>query len=297
MLPIIKYSIPVCALLMLIEVVILHRADRRNADSADGTPPAPRPRGYSGGDTLASLTLAALGGIPGTLFKALSLGIAMAAWNHRLFSLGTGWAVWVLAVVVVDFNEYWNHRVSHRMRLLWANHVQHHSSTHMNVSTALRTPLTSFSGVIFFPWLAILGFQPWIIFAAFSVHSVYQFWIHTELIGKLPRWYEFVFTTPSHHRVHHGSNGQYIDKNFSLLFILWDRIFGTFQAESEPVTYGLVNDLNSNNVWKIFSHEYASLFRDVRAAAGLRAKLALLVMPPGWQPASDSRLRVQRPLL
>jgi sterol desaturase/sphingolipid hydroxylase (fatty acid hydroxylase superfamily) len=283
-----RYSIPVCGLVMLLELLVLRRsAGRYYGPAADGAVPARRPRGYSGGDTLANLSLAALSGIPGTLIDSMSVVIAVAVWDHRLFTLGTSWPCWILALLVVDFNAYWNHRVSHRVRLLWANHVQHHSSTYMNISTALRSPLTSFSGLIFFPWLAVFGFQPWIIFTAFAIHAVYQIWIHTEAIGKLPRWFEFVFATPSNHRVHHGSNGQYIDKNYGLLLIVWDRIFGTYQPESEPVTYGLVNDIDTNNVWKIFSHEYAGLFRDIRAAAGLRTKLALLLMPPGWRPATD----------
>jgi sterol desaturase/sphingolipid hydroxylase (fatty acid hydroxylase superfamily) len=287
-LPIVMWSMPVCALLMFLEAVVVNRwAARTPGVTVDVPGPVRRLRGYSLGDTLANLALAVLSMVPGALINSISVVFALWAWNHRFFSLGTGWATWILAVVVVDFNEYWNHRAGHRMRLLWANHVQHHSSTYLNVSTALRTPLTSFSNVLFFPWLAIFGIQPWIIFAAFSINAVYQIWIHTEVIGKLPRWFEFVFTTPSHHRVHHGSDGQYIDKNYGSVFIVWDRMFRTFQPENEPVTYGIVKDINTNNVWTIFSHEYASIFRDMRAVTGLRAKLGMLVMPPGWRPANE----------
>ncbi len=285
--PIVMWSMPVTALLMVVEAVVVNRwAARTPGVTVDVAVPLRRVRGYSLRDTLANIALAVLSTLPGALINSISVVFALFTWNHRFFSLGTGWTTWVIAVVVVDFNEYWNHRAGHRIRLLWANHVQHHSSTYLNVSTALRTPLTSFSNVLFFPWLAIFGIQPWIIFGAFSVNAVYQIWIHTEVIGKLPRWFEFLFTTPSHHRVHHGSDGQYIDKNYGSVFIVWDRMFGTFQPENEPVTYGLIHDIGTNNVWTIFSHEYVRIFRDVRAATGLPAKLGVLFMPPGWRPAT-----------
>jgi sterol desaturase/sphingolipid hydroxylase (fatty acid hydroxylase superfamily) len=242
------------------------------------------PRGYSRGDTLVNLGLAVLSTIPGALMNAASVAIGLLAWNHRLFSLGTGWVAWIAAIVLVDFNEYWNHRAGHRMRLLWANHVQHHSSKYLNVSTSLRTPLSSFSNILFFPWLAFFGLQPWIVFAAFSINAVYQMLVHTEAVDKLPWIIEFIFTTPSHHRVHHGSDGQYLDKNYGSVFIVWDRVFGTFQPEEAPVTYGLVHDIDTYNLWTVFSHEYVRLLKDLRRAKGLRTKAALFVMPPGWQP-------------
>lgn len=285
------YSMPVFAVLMLIEAGVVSRWAARTAGATVDMPPAVHQvRGYSLWDTLANLALAVLSMAPGALINAMSVPFAVAAWDHRLFTLGTGWTTWVLAFVLVDFNEYWNHRAGHRMRLLWANHVQHHSSTYLNLSTALRTPLTSFSNVLFFPWLAVFGIQPWIVFTAFGINAVYQIWIHTEVIGTLPAVIEYVFTTPSHHRVHHGSDAQYVDKNYGSALIIWDRMFGTFQPEQEPVTYGIVHDINTNNVWTIFSHEYLSLFRDLRATPGLRAKLGLLVMPPGWKPAAEGVL-------
>ncbi|MFI5907231.1 sterol desaturase family protein [Dactylosporangium sp. NPDC051541] len=283
--PVIMWSMPVIVVLMVAEAVVVSRwAARTPGVTVDVALPVRRLRGYSLWDTVANLALAALSTIPGALVNAISVAFALFAWDHRLFSLGTGWTTWVLAIVVVDFNEYWNHRAGHRIRLLWANHVQHHSSTYLNVSTALRTPIGSFSNVLFFPWLAVFGFQPWIIFTAFSINAVYQIWIHTEVIGKLPAWFEFVFTTPSHHRVHHGSNGQYIDKNYGSVFIIWDRMFGTFQPEDEPVNYGLIHDIGTNNVWTIFTHEYVGIFRDMRRARGLWSKLRVPIMPPGWQP-------------
>lgn len=285
-LPIVLYSMPVVVVLILAEAYVLRRFAARNPDLAVDVPIVVRPpRGYQLGDTVANVILAALSTVPGVAINSASVVIGLAAWNHRLFSLGTGWVAWLIAVVVVDFNEYWNHRAGHRVRLLWANHVQHHSSKYLNVSTSLRTPLSSFSNIVFFPWLAFFGIQPWIVFAAFSINAVYQMLVHTEAVGRLPWIIEFMFTTPSHHRVHHGKDGQYIDKNYGSVFIIWDRLFGTFQPEEAPVTYGLVHDIDTNNVWTIFSHEYAGMIRDLRRFKGLRNKLAMFVMPPGWKPA------------
>jgi sterol desaturase/sphingolipid hydroxylase (fatty acid hydroxylase superfamily) len=285
-LPILLYSMPAVALLMLAEAYIMRRFAARNPGLAVDVPGQGRPlRGYQLGDTIVNVITAILSTVPGIAINAASVVIGLAAWDHRLFSLGTGWVAWLVAIVVVDFSEYWNHRAGHRVRLLWANHVQHHSSKYLNVSTALRTPLTSFSNIVFFPWLAIFGLQPWIVFAAFSINAVYQMMVHTEVVGKLPPVIEYVFTTPSHHRVHHGKDGQYIDKNFGSVFIVWDRMFGTFQPEEAPVTYGLVHDIDTNNLWTIFSHEYVAMIRDMRRFKGLRNKLALFVMPPGWKPS------------
>lgn len=290
-LPLVPYSMPLFVLAMVIEFLVLRRRARVAATAvANGQSATPRFRGYHGKDTLASLTLGVLSFFPGLLVTAASVPISLWAWNHRLFTLDTGWTTWVLAIVLVDLVEYWNHRAGHRVRFLWANHVQHHSSKELNFSTALRTPLTSFSNIVCFPWLAIFGIQPWIIFASFSINAIYQLWVHTEAIGKLPRPIEFLFVTPSHHRVHHGSDGQYIDKNFASIFIVFDRLFGTFQPEDEPVTYGLVHDIDTYNIWTIATHEYVSMFRDVFHVRGVRAKLGMILMPPGWQPAEAGAL-------
>lgn len=283
--PLVLYSMVPFIILMATEYIAARKYGP-DGGVAGAAGPSVRRRGYGGKDTLVSIGLGVLSMIPGAIINAGSVPIALWAWHHRFLTLDTGVATWLFAVVLVDFVEYWNHRAGHRVRFLWANHVQHHSSTYMNFSTSLRTPLSSFSNLVCFPWLAIFGIQPWIIFAAFSINAIYQLWLHTEMIGKLPRPIEFVFTTPSHHRVHHGSDGQYIDKNFGGIFIVFDRLFGTFQPEEAPVTYGLVHDVDSYNLWTVVTHEYASLFRDARAARGLRAKVGMFVMPPGRRPAA-----------
>ena len=281
--PLVLYSMVPFVIMLVTEYVALRQSKKRQ--KPDGT--AKRGfRGYAGKDTFASLMMGVLSTIPGAVINAGMVPIALWSWNHRFFTLGTGVATWVFAILLVDFSEYWNHRAGHRVRFLWANHVQHHSSQYMNFSTSLRTPISSFSNLLFFPWLAIFGIQPWIVFAAFSVNAIYQLWVHTEIIGKLPKPIEYVFVTPSHHRVHHGSDNEYIDKNFAGVFIFIDRIFGTFQAEDAPVTYGLIHDIDSHNLWTIATHEYRSMFKDIRTVKGVGAKVGMVVRPPGWEPAT-----------
>jgi sterol desaturase/sphingolipid hydroxylase (fatty acid hydroxylase superfamily) len=192
--------------------------------------------------------------------------------------------IWIALFFADDLAYYWFHRVSHESRVFWASHVVHHSSQHYNLSTALRqtwVPMT------YFPfWLALplLGFPVWMVLLAQSWSLIYQFWIHTERIKRLPRWVERVFNTPSHHRVHHGSNHQYLDKNYGGILIIWDRIFGTWEPEEERVRYGLTKQLETFHPVRVAFHEYIALARDVRAARGLRTRLQVLLRGPGWTP-------------
>ncbi len=196
--------------------------------------------------------------------------------------LGGGVAGWVAAVVGWDFIYYWNHRFMHEMRGLWALHVVHHSSEHYNLSTALRQPVADVVGV-FIPngILSRLGVRPRLVDKAREVNLLYQYWIHTDTIRQLGKAEE-VFNTPSHHRVHHGSNSKYIDRNHGSFLILWDRLFGTFQREEEPVVYGLTKNLNSYNVARIAGHEYADIVRDVAGSHTWRDRLSFVLRGPGW---------------
>jgi sterol desaturase/sphingolipid hydroxylase (fatty acid hydroxylase superfamily) len=211
--------------------------------------------GYERRDTRASLLMGVLSLITGLALIAGDVVISLWAWNHRIADLGTGVVGWVVALVAWDFAYYWQHRASHRIRLLWANHVQHHSSEHYNLSTALRQPVTNFNDWLFFPTLAFLGIEPWLIFASGGINLVYQYWIHTEVITTMPRWFEAVFNTPAHHRAHHGSNQQYLDTNYGGILIIWDRLFGTFEPEDERVVYGLTKNIDTFNLWTIVTHE------------------------------------------
>ena len=199
------------------------------------------------------------------------------------------WWVWPILFFADDLAFYTYHRVSHEVRVFWASHVVHHSSEHYNLSTALRQPWVVATSLPFWLPLAAVGFKPWMIVLAESWSLIYQFGLHTERIGKLPRPIEFIFNTPSHHRVHHGSNEQYLDKNYGGILIIWDRMFGTFQGEDEKVVYGLTKNIRTFNPLKVVSHEYAAIVRDVRGARSRREKLGYLFGGPGWTPDGHDR--------
>jgi sterol desaturase/sphingolipid hydroxylase (fatty acid hydroxylase superfamily) len=196
--------------------------------------------------------------------------------------LGEGTLGWVAALAGWDFIYYWNHRFMHEVRALWAIHVVHHSSERYNLSTALRQPVADVFGV-FVPYgfLASLGVRPRLIAHARGVNLLYQYWIHTDTIRRLGGAEE-VLNTPSHHRVHHGANGKYIDRNHGSILIVWDRLFGTFQREEEPVVYGLTKNINSYNPGRIATHEHRDMLRDVGDATTWRDRLSFVLRGPGW---------------
>jgi len=194
---------------------------------------------------------------------------------------------WVALFVADDFVYYWYHRTHHTIRVFWASHVVHHSSEFYNLSTALRQPWTPFSSLPFWLPLAFLGFSPWMILLQQSVSLVYQFFIHTERIDRLWRPIELVMNTPSHHRVHHGSNDVYLDKNYGGILIVWDRVFGSFEPEGERVRYGLTTNIATYNPVRVATHEFAAIWQDVRRAATWRDRAGYLLRGPGWAPSAD----------
>jgi sterol desaturase/sphingolipid hydroxylase (fatty acid hydroxylase superfamily) len=214
------------------------------------------------------------------------------AWSHRLFTvpLHSGLAVAVL-VIAQDFSYYWFHRCSHRVRWFWATHAIHHSSNEFNLATSYRFGWTGrLSGVaIFYVPMIWLGFAPGPVFVAAGLGLLYQFWLHAEWIPKLG-WLEYVLNTPSHHRVHHASNAEYLDRNYGGIFIVFDRMFGTFVAERDdlPCRYGLVTPLRSNNPIVIAFHEWGALGRDLWRARSWGGRLACLIGPPIGAPATSS---------
>ncbi len=195
------------------------------------------------------------------------------------------WWSFILCLVIFDLFYYWAHRWSHAWNFLWGAHVVHHSSEDFNLSVALRQSwfhnLLAF--FIFLP-IPVMGFDPMIFFSAGAVITIYQFWVHTEAVNRMPRWFEFVFNTPSHHRVHHGVNPEYIDKNHAAIFIIWDRLFGTFQLEGVKPTYGITKPLNSWNPAWANVHYYAEMRTAMRRMKRLRDKIYMLVARPGWLP-------------
>jgi sterol desaturase/sphingolipid hydroxylase (fatty acid hydroxylase superfamily) len=192
---------------------------------------------------------------------------------------------WVALFFADELAYYWYHRTHHTIRVFWASHVVHHSSQRYNLSTALRQPWTPFSASLFWIPLALLGFPPWMILLQQSISLLYQFFIHTERVGTLWRPVEFVMNTPSHHRAHHGSNTQYLDKNYGGILIVWDRLFGTFEPEGERVVYGLTKNIDTYHPVRVATHEFAAIASDLRRAGSWRTAFGYLFRGPGWSPA------------
>lgn len=242
--------------------------------------------GYERRDASASIRLGLLSLLTVGILQLGVLWLSEWLWDYRLFDLGNGVVGWAAAMIGWDFAYYWLHRFEHESRFFWAHHVNHHSSQFYNLSTALRQPLTPLALLFFFPPLALFGIRPHMIAIAGGFNLVYQFWIHTEAVGKLPKPIEFVFNTPSHHRVHHGSQQQYLDRNHGGILIIFDRMFGTFEPEGERVQYGLTKNIDSYSIWTIFSHELGAIWRDVRGARSWRDRWNYTFAGPGWAPAA-----------
>ncbi|MBP6003097.1 MAG: sterol desaturase family protein [Pyrinomonadaceae bacterium] len=219
-----------------------------------------------------------------------------------LFGLGTGliylyfydiapykfpadaWYTWTILFFADDFLYYVFHRVSHETRLFWNFHVVHHSSEQYNLSVAVRQ--SWFSGILhwlFYAPLMLAGFAPWMFATMHGFNLIYQFWIHTKLIYKFPRWFEYVFNTPSHHRVHHGVNEQYLDKNYAGVLIVWDRMFGSFIEETETPRYGIIKPIRSYNPLWVNTHAWFEMFDAMKSTSGIGAKLRCLLGPPGME--------------
>lgn len=266
------YAIPIYITLLIFEIYISFR-DRLDI--------------YEARDTAASLSLAIGSIFTDVLAKTIWLSLFIVAYEYRFFEdfLTFHWWAWILLFFADDLSFYCHHRTSHSVRLLWAAHVNHHSSKRYHFATALRQSVTEmFYKYFFYIWLALLGFHPFMILTMVALSLIYQFWIHTQTISKLPAWIEFIFNTPSHHRVHHASNVEYLDKNHGGILIIWDRMFGTFKEEQEdiPVVFGLVQDIETHNPVHIATHEYVSIWKDVWWAPTYLDKLKYVFYPPGW---------------
>lgn len=242
--------------------------------------------GYLARDTRTSLSMGVGSLVSSAIFKAGSLVLFVFLWTYIApWHLPTDvWWSWALLLLALDFAFYWNHRFVHRVRIGWAAHQAHHSSEYFNFGTALRQKWNPWTEAIFWAPLPLLGFTPWTIYIAFTLNLIYQFFTHTEAVGKLWGPVEFIFNTPSHHRVHHGSDAQYLDKNYAGMLIIWDRLFGTFEPEIQRPTYGLTKPVGTYNLLTLQYGEYANIVRDVRSASNWRAKLGYVFAPPGWEP-------------
>jgi sterol desaturase/sphingolipid hydroxylase (fatty acid hydroxylase superfamily) len=267
------WAIPAFILLALAEIVVTRLRGRLN---------------YELRDTAASLAMG-IGNLAGGL---AARGVVLAGFGavqqFRLFDIGYAWWSFVLILFAEDFAYYVFHRLSHRSRFWWASHVNHHSSQHFNLSTALRQTWTGdlFGWIVWVPPLVLIGFPIGLILFQQGVSLVYQFWIHTELVGRMPWWYEAVMNTPSHHRVHHSNNPRYLDRNYAGIFIIWDKMFGTFAAETEadPCRYGLVHNIATFNPVRIAFHEWVAIIDDLRKSRSWSDRLRYVLGVPGWSP-------------
>lgn len=270
---VIDYAVPGFVALILLELVwifIKHRGGR-----------------YETRDALTSLLMGAGNVAAGIAFGFIALGFFTLLWKITPLDLGSSVLVIAICFVLDDLRYYWVHRFGHRVRWVWASHVNHHSSQHYNLTTALRQTWTgtfTFMMIVRAP-LVLIGFHPAIILFSGGLNLVYQFWIHTEAIDKMPKWFEAVMNTPSHHRVHHGRNARYLDANYAGVFIVWDKMFGTFvpELEEEKVDYGLVVNLGTFNPLRVAFHEWVGIFKDVtQSGLTLKQRFKYAVMPPGW---------------
>ena len=235
---------------------------------------------YSGKDFLASTAI----GIGNLIFNGfMKIGVFMVFlffFNLAPFKIPHTWWSYILCLILLDFSRYWAHRFAHEQRFWWSTHVVHHSSEHYNLSTSFRLSWTQNLKIIFFLPVVLLGFHPLVFFIVHQLEVLYQFWIHTELIKKLPRPIEYIFTTPSHHRVHHSVNERYLDKNYGSTFIFWDRIFGTFQEEDEKPRYGITKPVNSYNPFFLVFHEWIDVGKDIWKAKSLKEVWIILFGSP-----------------
>jgi sterol desaturase/sphingolipid hydroxylase (fatty acid hydroxylase superfamily) len=279
------YAIPFFVLLLVLEYLSFRQVRAENEGLV----------GYDTRDTRASLSMGFGNVVINFGWKFVVLAAYAGIYELTPLRLDPGdWWVWVLLFFADDFSYYWFHRISHESRAFWASHVVHHSSQHYNLSTALRqtwVPMTYFP---FWLWMPAVGFEPWMVLLAQAWSLIYQFWIHTERIRKLPRWFEAIFNTPSHHRVHHGVNEQYLDRNYGGIMIIWDRLFGTYEPEGERVRYGLTTQLRTFRPVRVAFHEYIAMWHDMKRARGVRDKLGVVFRGPGWTPRGVTETEATR---
>jgi sterol desaturase/sphingolipid hydroxylase (fatty acid hydroxylase superfamily) len=267
----IHYAIPFFIVTLIIEIIVSAK-EKANA--------------YEAKDAMTSITMGLGNVLLGLISKALVFATLIIIYdNFKLFTIPFVWWGWILMLVIEDFTYYWFHRISHESRFFWASHVVHHSSQKYNLSTALRQTWTgSFLSFVFWLWLPLLGFHPVMILAQMSISLIYQYWIHTELIKKMPSWFEAIFNTPSHHRVHHATNPQYLDRNHAGIFIIWDKWFGSYEPEVEKPIYGLTKNIGSFNPLFVAFHEWLAMFKDVFSSnTSLYKRLLYFIKPPGWK--------------
>lgn len=273
-------AIPIFALLIAIEAYFVIKENRQAFDRKD---------------TWTNILIGFVSVAFGALFALATTQVY--EWANAVTPLSmpmNTWWAWGLLLFADDFAYYWFHRVSHESRFFWNFHVVHHSSNQYNLSVAVRQ--SWFSGIahwIFYIPLAFLGFPFWAFVFMHGLNLIYQFWIHTKLIYKLPKPFEFILNTPSHHRVHHGVNEQYLDKNYAGIFIIWDRMFGTFVEEKEEVRYGILKPLESYNSLWINSHGWFEMFEVMKSKKTLAGKLRCVFASPNMDFEENLKIKLE----
>ena len=277
-------AIPVFFITIVLEALALRHAAKENAEEAAATGFV----GYESNDTRTSLAMGTGHLAIGAIWKLAMTAVFAAIYLVSPFNLPTdAWWTWVILFFADDLAYYAYHRGHHRVRIFWATHVVHHSSQHYNLSTALRQDWSPFTATLF--WMpSALFFPPWMILLAIAWNLLYQFTLHTEVIDRYPRPIELIFNTPSHHRVHHGSQEQYLDRNYAGILIIWDRMFGSFEPEDERVRYGLTTNISTHNPIKVAYGEFAAIWRDVRSARSWRERIGYMFGGPGWRPGAQA---------
>lgn len=264
-------AIPVYFLLIGIELIV-HRIQAVKS--------------YRLNDAITNINCGVTSQVTGAFLKVLSIGVYTLLFDQfRLFELNNSALLWISAFIAYDFFYYWAHRMSHQVNLFWGGHSVHHQSEEYNLSVALRQSSTQTVWTfMFYMPMALVGVNPIVLVSVSGFNLLYQFWIHTESIDRLPKWFEAIFNTPSHHRVHHARNPKYIDKNHAGTFIIWDKMFGTFKQEEERPIYGITKNLNSwNPVWANLAH-YSDMITDIKSIPKVKDKFRYIFEKPGWLP-------------
>ncbi|WP_338766447.1 sterol desaturase family protein [Bernardetia sp. ABR2-2B] len=273
---IIVWAVPVMLSLVALEYY-LERKDKKEHSTDQ-----PNRKATYNKHTFLPSVLIGLGNLISTaLAKVFTFGVILFFFSISPLYIEPSWWSFIVCFVVLDFCRYWAHYVAHRQRFWWATHVTHHSSEDYNFTVSFRLSWVQQLKVIFFVPVALLGFHPLTFFICHQIAVLNQFWIHTEQIRKMPVWFEYIFVTPSHHRVHHGTNEHYLDKNFGSTFIIWDRIFGTFEPEGEEARYGITEPIHSKNPVRLVFHEFVDIAKDLRKVRSPKQAFKVLFSPPG----------------
>ena len=287
--PILAYAAPLFFAAVVLEVLFIQFHKKHAKTGYRGR--------YEAKDAAASMTMGLGNLLSDIAMGAISLAFMLWLWQFRVLDWGVGLAAFFACLFAQDFVYFYKHYAAHRVRWFWSAHVVHHSSEHYNLSTALRQPWNNhFTGfVILSAPLVLFGFHPLLVVFVGGVNLVYQFWIHTETIDRMPKWFEAVFNTPSHHRVHHSTNPRYLDANFGGILIIWDRMFGTFVEErkDDPCQYGVVKPIETFNPVKIAFAELVQILKDAgQRGLTVRERMGYIFGPPGYSHDGSRKMSI-----